>query len=202
MGKMIFKKTVSFAFALVLILGISALPTLAAGSISLDKANYAPDEKITLTATPSQPPSGNTNHTGYWWRAGLPGFGFIQLYLDSSGEFTQEIRFTSARGATHWEQVYKGSYSISGDTMTFTYTLAEHKDAGKEWGTIALPDHKTLTFTYVKGDAVYGDYIDFTHGGLPPFDEPVTRLGEQGGNEDLFVTRFRPASTNSSALNR
>ena len=149
-----------------------------------------------------QQPSGNTNVTGVWWRAGLPGFGFILLYFDSGGEFTQETRFNSARGATHWEQAYKGNYSIYGDKMTFTYKSAEHKDAGKKWGTIALPDNKTLTFTYVKDDAVYGDYIDFTNGGLPPFDEPVTRLEEQGGNEDLFVTRFRPASTNSSALNR
>ena len=156
----------------------------------------------TPTPTPTQLPSGNTNHTGFWWRAGLPGFGFILLNFDSSGEFTQEIRFNSAGGATHWEQVYKGNYSISGDKMTFTYKVAEHRDAGKEWGTIALPGNKTLTFTYVEDNGTYGDYIDFTNGGLPPFDEPVTRMEEQGGNEDLVVTRFSPASTNSSALNR
>ena len=163
------------------------------------ESEAAASSQATETA---QPPSGCTNFTGFWWRAGLPGFGSILLYLDSSGEFTQEIRFNSARGATQWEQVYKGNYTISGGKMTFTYKATEHRDAGKEWGTTALPDNKTLTVTYVKGDAVYGDYIDFTNGGLPPFDEPVTRLGEQGGNEDLFVTRFRPASTNSSAFNR
>ena len=45
------KKFLSFALALVLALGVFSFPAFAAGAISLDKTNYAPNEKITVTAS-------------------------------------------------------------------------------------------------------------------------------------------------------
>ena len=46
-----FKKILSIALGIVIILGICALPAFAAATLSLDKTTYAAGEKITVTAT-------------------------------------------------------------------------------------------------------------------------------------------------------
>ena len=154
--------------------------------------------------TPKTPSGGNTSLTNMWWRAGLISGGFIYLHFDSNGGFMQEVRMNTAGPIsfiTLWEEVYKGSYTVSGNTFTLTYTSAEHKKSGEQWGSIALPANRTLTYTFGE-DEYNGKYIDVTNGGLPPFNEPVTRLSNQTSSEACVLTRFFETSNDSSALGR
>ena len=127
------------------------------------------------------------------WRAGLSAFGFINLYFYPNGQFIQEVRFNIGSSGsvfvTQYEEVYKGSYSVSGDKLTFTYTSAEHKVQGQAWGTIGLPTTRTLTYTFGEGEYI-GIYFDLTNGGVPPFNEPVTYSADQTSSDTPTFTRF------------
>ena len=160
------------------------------------------------TTQPTQPPattrlpsSGGNSLVGMWWRASLAYSGFIYLHFDSNGGFVQEVRFYISDYVTTWEEAYKGSYSISGNTFTLTYKSAEHKDAGKTWEPIALPDSRTLTYTF--GYLEHrGTIFDITNGGLPPFNAPVTILPDERSSDPRVATRFYESNQNTSVFGR
>ena len=124
--------------------------------------------------------------------------------LIPSGQFVQEVRMNMdgpISSVTLWEEAYKGSCRVSGGTFTLNYQSAEHKEAGKQWEPINLPVSRTLTFTLGE-DEYWGGYFDAANGGLPPFNEPVTRLPNQTSEDDCILTRFVKTDHNSSALGR
>ena len=126
------------------------------------------------------------------WRAVLPHYGFIYLYLYQNADFIQEVRFNiSSSGSTFvssWEEVYKGSYDISGGNLSLTFMSAEHHDYGHGWEPIALPANRSLAYTY--GELESRTFINFTNGGLPPFDAPVHIREDQTASDTPTLTTF------------
>ena len=145
----------------------------------------------TGTSTADDPiqTSSDAGLLGARWRANieLSGAGFICLYFNANGEFTQEVRFVLSSTVFSWEESYKGTYSASDGTLALTYTSAEHHDYGKGWEAIEPPANRTLAYAYSAGP-LGQEYLDISDGGFPPFDEPVAPRGAEYGG--MGITRF------------
>ena len=113
----------------------------------------------------------------------------LNLYFNSKGEFTEESVFsdvnyvnaggmvTTYKSGSLQEFVFKGTYKISGDMLTFTYESAKKRaNSSYQWEGIDLPGITTVPYRIVLDEEIFtgtGSYRDIVHieGVLPPYGE-------------------------------
>ena len=126
------------------------------------------------------------------WYAELgSGHSRMSLNFHSNGQFDYDIRWTSPTygsfpnvygGLLMWEETYKGTYTVSNETLTFTFTSARHKDADKQWESISPPSARSFRYEIRvessdywnpntgKTELIHSRFLDIK-GGLPSVSE-------------------------------